>query len=201
MQLTSPDFWTAIFTGISTLAVGIGIILAIRELKEMNRTGKLQSSLTFMEKIRSSRDARERIYKELPSAIDEMGKLKKEIRLDAEEVINSLNELAVLVEDNAIDREMFFSICHTMIIRSWYKLEPYALYHESRIGGRYARRVGWLAQRAKLFHDINPIHRTLVIRLDVGKESIPIYQTEVKEGIAGLFQRIVWLIRRRLRIY
>ncbi|MGA9347246.1 MAG: hypothetical protein WBW48_00385 [Anaerolineae bacterium] len=191
--------WTLVFSALNTLAVIIAAAIALPQLVEISRTGRLEGTLAFIEKIRQASNAREVIYKSLPSDVEAMASLSPEIRSKAIQVINSLNELGVLLEGSMIDRALFFGVCHTMIIRCWYKLKPFAEYEEGRIGGRYARRIEGLDRRAKIYHDINPQHRVTAIKLAVGDESVVIYQTVVKSGVRELIQRIVWAVRRAFK--
>lgn len=197
----APEVWTAIFAGIGTLAVVIATFLAIPELKEMSRTGRLESTLAFIARIRSGRDAREFVYQSLPADVEGIACMTPEMRKEAEDAVNSLNEVGLLLEGKMIDRQLFLGLCHSMMIRCWYKLKPFAQYQEGRIGGRYARRIARLDRRAKLYHDIHPQHRTTSIRLATGGKSIVIYQTVTRTGLASLGQKLVWFVRRKLKWY
>jgi hypothetical protein len=76
-------------------------------------------------------------------------------------------------------------------------------YKESRIGGRYGRRLARLAKKAQAFHDVRPQHRITKIMIDDGKSENPliIYEPNVKTGCAGVMQRIQWGLKHIFNIY
>jgi len=102
-----------------------------------------------------------------------------------------------------VPKKQIFHTCHSVFIRCWYKLKPYAKYQEQMIGSRYARRVALLDKRAKLYHDIYPQHRITKIKFYQSSQdkSIVIYETKFKKGWMGFLQRISRFFRRIFQIY
>jgi hypothetical protein len=185
---------------LNTIAVFVSVLIAIPQLREIGRSGKLQSTIIFLAKIGESEKARAYVLR-LPSTERGLKSLSKEGEAKVRQAISALNEVGLLLENNIIDRKMFFGIYHADIIRLWYKIKPFAELEERRRGGHYARRLLRLDKRAKLYHDINPYHRKTVIRYKTGKRSYIIYETDVKKGLKGLVQRFAWFIRRVFRSY
>lgn len=199
---SNSEALTALFTIVGSTAVVFATILALPQLIVVRRNAQLESTLTFLKLMKEGSEDREFVYKELPVDIQALQQLSDQNRRRVEKVIVSLNDVGLLFEEVTIPKRLFFGVYHTMIIRLWYKLQHYAKYHETRIGGRYARRLERLDRRAKLYHDINPKHRETVIRLDTGKgEPVKVYETHKEQGLKGFVQEVIWFFRRCFGIY
>ncbi len=199
---SNAEALTALFTIIGSIAVVIAMILAIPQLTVLRRNQQIESTLTFLRLMRDGGEDRQFVYKELPGDPQALSRLSDTDRKKVERVIASLNDVGLLIEEGAVPKKLFFGVYHTMIIRLWYNLQHYVKYHETRIGGRYAKRLERLERRAKLYHDIHPMHRKTVILLDTGKgEPVKVYETHKKQHFKGVMQKVIWFFRRRLCIY
>lgn len=192
---------TLAFAGVSAVAATLAPIIAIPQLFEMSRSGRMESTLAFIEKLKESSDDRRIVYSQLPDNQDEMENISPELRKKTLNIVNALNELGTLLEENMIDKRIFFGMCHTIIIRGWYKLELFVRHEESKIGGRYGRRIERLDKRAKLYHDINKKHRITVIKIPIGTETRVIYETKIEVGLKRIQQKIKWFFIRNLKMY
>jgi len=192
----------AVFSLIGSIAAAIALFFAIPHLKVIRKTQQMEGTLSFLELTRAGREDRKFVYTELPTDLAKIREMSEADCKRTEKVVASLNDVGLLLDQGAISKKAFFSVYHTMIIRLTYKLQPYIRYHESRIGGRYGRRLEKLARRAKLYHDIHPKHRKTVILLDSGGDTPDVvYKTGMGKGLGRLLRRKKWFFRRRLRLY
>jgi len=199
----TPEELTAIFTGISTLIIIIGAIVAIINLRVIAKTQILDSVREFLEELKDTAEDRGFLFNKFNFSSQKPEEIPPETEKRIQNVVNSLNRIGFLLENRLLSSRLVFSICHPMIIKCCHKLKEYVRYRESRVGGRYGRRLDRLDIRAKTFHDANPQHRTSAIKFypGPGKEPIIIYQTTIKKGLDGLKQKINWNIRRLFSVY
>lgn len=191
----STEAWTAIFTGISTLILGVGVPIAISTLRLITKQQYFSSISRFNDELAATECQRRFIYQEFQKKRD-YSNIDPLFEQHARDVINFLNRVALLVDERLLPSRLVFSLTHTMIIRCWYQLEGYAAYQQEKLGGRYARRVKRLDERAKTFHDSRPHQRIHEIRLwDKDGTSVVVYKTKRKRGIAGVIQRGAWWTR------
>jgi hypothetical protein len=197
----STEAWTAIFTGISTLILGVGVPIAISTLRLITKQQYFASISRFNDELATTEHQRRFIFQEFQKKGD-YPNIDPIFEQQARDVINFLNRVALLVDERLLPPRLVLSLTHTMIIRCWYQLEGYAAYQQEKLGGRYARRVKRLDERAKTFHDARPHQRIHEIRL-WGKDgaSIVVYKTKIKRGFAGVIQRGVWWARYILAWY
>lgn len=197
----STEAWTAIFTGISTLILGIGVPIAIFTLRLITKQQYFASLSRFNDELAATEGQRRFLFQEFQKSRD-YSKIDPLFEQRARDVINLLNRVALLVDERLLPPRVVLSLTHTMIIRCWYQLEGYAAYQQQKLGGRYALRVKRLDERAKIFHDARPHQRIHEIRL-CGKDgtSVVVYKTKRKCGIAGVIQRGLWWTRYILAWY
>lgn len=200
-QSLSPEVWTATFTGISTFVIVIGVIIALVNLRIIANTQHLEAIGEFLKDWADASDDRKFILQDFNFSPE--NELPHETEKKAQNVINCLNRVGLLLDNRLLSSHLVFSICHTQIIRCWYKLEAYVKYHESRIGGRYGRRLEHLFIRAKKYHDISSQHRITKIKIDPGfnKDSFVIYETTIDKGWSGSIQKINWWLRKLFNIF
>lgn len=189
----------------STLIISLGLVIALYNLRLLIRSQTMQSASQFLDFLESCKSDRHIIYNEFVFDPNHPEELPQEHREAAERVIDSLNRIAMFIENKLLKPEFVFSLCHTVVIRCWFKLEPYAAYKEQQIGGRYARRVKRLDVRAKSFHDIRPHQRITSIKIQTPQSEkntpIVIYKTNKLTGVSGFFQRLFWRIQYVFKIY
>jgi hypothetical protein len=189
------------FPGVTALVLFVGGFVAILNLKTIIRNQQMAALQRFSDELAETEEDRKFIYRTFQRKED-YSDLNDESRNKAERVINFLNKVEWLIENRILPPRNILSLCHTVIIRCWYQLEPFAKYQEQRIGGRYGRRIARLDSRAKQFHDIRPHQRINAIRLDQGsKGSIVIYETDRLNHFRGVIQRIRWWIKYSLGRY
>lgn len=199
----TPEVWTAIFAGIGTSVIVIGTIIALMNLRVISKNQHLASVREFTKDLTETAEDQKFVLQEFNFSLKDPNPLPSEIERKVQNVVDALNRIGLLMENGLLSSKLVFSICHTMIIRLWYKLEPYVQYHEVRIGGRYGRRLARLATRAKRYHDAKPQHRITKIKIDPGPEKEPfiIYETTIKQGLAGVEQKMIWSMKRFFSIY
>lgn len=197
----SAEAWSAIFAGISALIVGVGVPIAISTLRLITKQQYLASISRFNDELAATESQRRYLFQVFQKDWD-YSNIEPLSEQHARDVINLLNRVALLVDEKLLPPRLVLSLTHTMIIRCWYQLEGYATYQEQKIGGRYARRVKRLDERAKAFHDVRPHQRIHDVRL-WGKNgaSIVVYKTQRRRGIGGVIQRGVWRARYMLAWY
>lgn len=191
----STEQWSAIFSGVSLLIVGIGMVIGIRNLIIIRKTHQLEAFNIFIEELESTREDRKLLYLlSIPHSLDE---INPDDLQRLEKVTNSLNRIGLLIEEGILPRAFVFGITHTMIIRCYYKLEPFLRMQEAKIGGRYGRRIARIDRRAKLYHDIRPQQRRTKIMLHNPADSSSrlVYESEIKSGVGGLLQQLSWFVR------
>lgn len=80
-------------------------------------------------------------------------------------LVGELNLWCQYVEEGLFQPRLFMSVYHSQIIRLVFVLRPFMDWEQARIGTRYGRRVIRVAESAKRYHCLNPLHRDNVIRL------------------------------------
>lgn len=198
-SLRGPDEWTDI---INALVIFIGSIIAVNNLRVIAKMQRLESIREFFKDLADTVEDRKFVIQKFNSSSKKL-KLTPGTERKIQNVVNFLNRVGLLLEKGLLSPQLVFGIFYTGIIRCCYKLESYRKYHESRIGGRYGRRIGRLAKRAERYHDSNPQYRVTKIKIDPGsgKEPFIVYQTTIEKGLDGIKQKISWIIRRFFRIY
>jgi hypothetical protein len=195
--------WIPILTFVNTLIVAIGIVIALRELRVISKTQQIEALREFLRDLNDTEEDRKFLYEEFEFSLESPEPLQPEEERRIQKVINCFNRIGLLVENGLLPSRLVFSICHTEIIRSVFKLKEYMKYRESRIGSRYGRRLLRLDKRAKIYHDVNPYHRKTKVMIDPGPGKTPyvIYETKQEKGLKKVKQEIIWAIRRCFRIY
>lgn len=187
---------------ISAGAALTALFFVVPQLRAIRESRVLESTVAFLNLMAATREDREYVYRHMPKAEADLSSLDDESRKHVERVITNLNDVAVLLENRAIPGATFLGMYHTLVIRCWYKLAPYAAIHEARLGGRYAHRVERLAIRAMRYHDAHRAHRGTSIAISDGSNPPQeVYRTITRGGIAGLFDLLLWFFRRRLALY
>ena len=187
---------------LKTLVIVIGTIIAVFNLRIIAKRQQLESVREFLKDLLDTSEDRKFVIRDFDFSLHSPP-LSEELEKKVRNVINLLNRIGLLIESNLLPPKIVFGLSHTLIIRCWYKLHDYITFQESRIGGRYGRRIERMALRAKLYQDINPYHRATKIRIDLnhGREPTVIYETSINSGLKGLWQRIIWFLRRIFRVY
>jgi len=198
-EFSSQD-WATFFVALQTLVFIIGAILALRNLKIISKTHKLGAIEKFINDLSKFEKDREFLYQKFNFDVTKLLSNEEERRI--KNVINSINRISMLIDNNLISAEIVFAMCHTMLIRSEYRLSPYIINKESQLGGRYGRRIIKLAKRAKQYHDSNSHHRISCIKLHNGTTNIEIYKTEFQAGfLTKRAQKLEWWMRNNFGWY
>lgn len=190
-----------LLNNLTPIILSVGVPIALLNLRTIARNQKLTAINRFNDELDETADDRRYIFQEFPLQ-DDYGSLERKQYQHAMRVINLFNKTAYLMEKKILPAEAVLTLSHTVIIRSWYVLERFVKYHESRIGGRYGRRVERLAKRARRYHDIRPLQRS-AIRLDRGEKtlSVVVYETRLQRGVRGWLQRTGWCFRNMMKLY
>jgi hypothetical protein len=113
--------------------------------------------------------------------------------------VNALNDFADLVDFGIVDAQRVLAKYHLAIARELFIAEPYIhykiLYENS---GRWGYRVLRLGEMARLYNDINPVHRRPIYLGDVdraGDNALLVYPAPT--GGVFVLLRPCWAIRRR----
>lgn len=194
------DDWTALFTAFGFFVVLIGTIIALRNLAIIRRTHELQAFESFIDELQRSAEDRKFLFQySFPPNLNAIPPIDIQ-RL--ENVVNFLNRVGLLLENDILPPRFVFGMTHTVIIRCCYKLRDFLQYQENRIGGRYGRRLLQLAERAKRYHDIRPVHRKTKISIFEGSRgSTVIYETAQNQDWRRIPQQAVWFIKELLNIF
>ena len=199
--LLSPEEWQVLFSFLSVLTVIIGTSLAIRNLQVIRQTHELEAFTMFTNELEATADERLFVYQyHFPDSLE---KISSDDFRQIENVVNFLNRIGLLIEQRILPPKFVFGVTHTVILRSVFKLRKFMRLQEQRIGGRYGRRLLRINDRAKMYHDVRPQHRRTVVKLYTGEKigDTVVYETEFKNGWAGILQRASWSIRDLLNLY
>ncbi|MFT3784910.1 MAG: hypothetical protein QM770_01930 [Tepidisphaeraceae bacterium] len=202
-----PDdhFWT-VATGVAeivgAICVMIGVVYGSLSLRAMVRTNELSAAIRFLDEVASTVPDRNAIMQEI-DLFDDLAKLRREDEAAVQRVLNFFNRVALLMDKKLLPPKFVMSIFHTAIIRCCYVLQPYIEFQESRIGGRYGRKLVQLMHRAQLYHDCDPRHRVTKVKLFKKglRNGEVIYETKRHPGLTGAWQRVYWFYIRVLRRY
>lgn len=115
------------------------------------------------------------------------------------EFVNSVNDVAEMIEEGLIDKRSFFGRYHLAIIREVYIAEPY-IYFVNLYGksGRWGMRVLRAGEIAREFNDINPIHRAPVYYPDDPSFGC-IYRSPCGRFLS--VTKCIWWMRHSLGLY
>lgn len=185
----------------SLIIVTIGIFIAIKNIKIIAKTQKLEVINSFLDELRENESAREFLFKEYKFVT--LDKMDRKSICEVEKVINSLNRICLLLDNKLINAEIILGLCHTMIIRCEYKLRDYIKDKEKAIGGRYGRRIIRLTKKAKNFQDSYKNHRSNPVKIHkIGTNPIIVYKTIIGNSFKEkLSNHLVWFWRRLWKIY
>lgn len=194
------DGWTAIFTALGFFVILIGTIITLRNLAIIRRTHELQAFESFIDELQCCAEDRKFLFQySFPANLTAIPPSDIQ-RL--ENVVNFLNRIGLLLEKNILPPRFVFGMTHTVIIRCCYKLRDFLQYQETRIGGRYGRRLFQLDERAKRYHDIRAVHRKTIISIFEGSRgSTVIYETAQKRGWRRSPQQALWYLKDFLNIF
>jgi late competence protein required for DNA uptake (superfamily II DNA/RNA helicase) len=168
--------WDVIISLSSYITILIGIVIAVRNLKIIAKSQKLEVINNFINELKTNEEARKFLFQKFQfTSLDKMN--VKSIN-EIEKVINSLNRISLLLDNKLVEAEIIFGLCHTMIIRCEYQLKEFIKQKEIAIGGRYGRRITKLTERAKKFHDSKKYHRYNPINIySLNNNPVEVYKT------------------------
>ena len=121
------DTWSLILTAISTLIVFFGVPVALANLRIISRAYRLESLSKFLDELSASEQDRIFLFNEFERK-DDYSDLDEASEEKIKNVVNTLNRIAMLIENGVVSPSSVFGICHTLIIRCSYKLELYMKY-------------------------------------------------------------------------
>jgi hypothetical protein len=189
-------------TAVSTVALVVGLWIAIGNLRAIVRSHNLEAVTHFYGLLASVADDRRFLTQDI-DILDPASTLSPEQDKRVRNVLNFHNKIGMLMDMKLLPQKFVLSLTHTMIIRDCYLLIPYAVAEEKRIGGRYGRRLLPLLRQAQMYHDASPNHR--ITRIKISKKGLRngevIYETRRLKGFAGVCQRTFWSLQRSLRRY
>lgn len=199
----SYETWTLWIAAANLVIVIVAALLGLRQLTSLAAESRFNGAIAFQELTRSHEQSVWHVLDEFPVITDvtEIESLDPKLLQHARLVVNALNDIGQLVEERMIDQRLYFGLMHGQILRLVFLLEPFLRWEESRIGGRYGRRLLRIANRARRYHDARPIHRTTAITLRRGTTIHEVYRTRTRHGWRGVAQRIGWVLRSRFKRY
>lgn len=192
--------WNALFGAVNALAVVVGIIFAVYNLRYIRRQLYFEAFSTFVSDSEQNAPHRTVVYNDFP-VVEDYSKVDPQLVKSAICVINFLNTTATLIERDMLPRHIVLGLMHTVIIRSWFKLERYVDYVENKTEGRYARKVRQLDVLAKAFHDSRPHQRINNVCLFSCGTSTTIHSTKRHVGLRGIAQRVAWEVQFRTGLF
>ena len=201
MNSLTTEQWNVLISFSSLVVVVIGIVIALKNLKIIAKSQKLEVLDSFINELKGNEGSRKFLFQSFK--FESIDKLDETSTAEIEKVINSLNRICLLLDNKLIDANVIFGLCHTMIIRCEYQLRPYIQEKEKKIGGKYGRRINKLTVRAKKFHDSYKYHRTNPIKIDIhGSKSKEIYKTIIGNSFEErLNNKLEWCWRRVWKMF
>jgi hypothetical protein len=192
----SVEQWNVIISLSSLVVLLVGIIVAVKNLKIIARSQRLDVINSFIKELKAHEESRKFLFKEYKFVSIEY--MEEKSIVEIEKVINSLNRISLLLDNKLIEPQVIFGLCHTMIIRCEYQLREYIKAKEKIVGGRYGRRISKLATRAKKFHDSYEYHRCNPIYIyGSNHSSKEIYRTTIGTTFEEeLNNQLEWFWRR-----
>jgi hypothetical protein len=195
MNNISNEQWNILISLSSLIVVVVGIVIALKNLKIIAKSQKFEVLDSFIKELKDNEESRKFLFKKYK--FESLNKLDEDSIKEVEKVINSLNRISLLLDNKLIDADVIFGLCHTMIIRCEYQLRSYIKEKEAIIGGRYGMRIFKLTKRAKKFHDSYKYHRCKPLSVNLNKETVEIYKTDIgKDFEEKLNNQLEWSWRR-----
>jgi hypothetical protein len=197
------ETWTLWVAAANLAVVVLATLFGLRQLRSLASEGRFNGAIAFQELTRNHEQSVWHVLEEFPVVTDvaEIDALDSEMLRHARLVVNALNDIGQLVEERMVDQRLYFGLMHGQILRLVFLLEPFLRYEESKIGGRYGRRLLRIANRARRYHDMRSIHRTTMITVRRGATVHEVYRTQLRQGWRGLLQRTRWAVQFRLKRY
>jgi hypothetical protein len=90
-------------------------------------------------------------------------------------VVGELNSWGQYVEEKLFDKRLYLSAFHTQLIRLGYLLEAFTEWETSRTGTRYGKRILRMAELAKRYHSLHPLHRATVVKIQRGGAEVVVF--------------------------
>jgi hypothetical protein len=167
----------------------VGLIFVVVELRGSNKKNQYDFLTTARDIFQNRKQNPnyqkifteiEQQFKAIPHLSDETAFLLQQMRfLNAmdervfngqmkivHEMVNCYGDIAELLVLKDIDARVIFAKWHLMIIRELYLIEPYIYLKNIRSGGRWGQRALRMAELAKKFNDLSPIHHEPVYLLE-----------------------------------
>lgn len=195
----SGEAWNLLIQAAVLLAVIIGAIVGVRQLREVANQSRFAATHAFHTILRENAELFRTVLVELTPrrTVEQIEDLGPEVRARARLAVNTLNDLGQMLEERMIDGHVFFGLTHSQVIRLAYVLKPFCLWEEERIGGRFGRRLDRLDVRAKRYHDSSPLQRPTVLYIQDAGGRVEVYRTDARNGLSGVVHRLGWWWRRK----
>lgn len=142
-----------ISTVIAAIVIIVAAILALWQIRESRNARFLDGTMSIFEMFdrRGFRELRRFVYIDLPS---EPETITPEQLLKAEEVWVTFNELAVMLQNNFLHRNLMMQMYSDTYVRSWLKLEPHVLKaRRDRNDPGYMKPFQWMYEEAKSYRN------------------------------------------------
>ncbi|MBI1741735.1 hypothetical protein HYR54_01560 [Candidatus Acetothermia bacterium] len=169
----SVDLAWAVFALAVVVASVVAIGLAIRA--ELSRGHRFQAFLEAKKLLHKTRAARTELY-QLDLSDPKIVSPQDKERIDL--IVRAFNEIGLLIEKGYVSMKDVMGLAYPVFIRVWRQLEAYARHREELEGNRWARRVEWLAELAKEYHNKHPKHKNRKIFLynEMLGKKLPIHE-------------------------
>jgi|1186.fasta_scaffold40961_2 hypothetical protein len=198
-----PPAWSALFAGISASVVTAGAIVAIRQLRIVAKTSRLQAYESFIKSWRDTRDSRRFVLEQFTFDPENPPDLESIEGEHLRTVVNNVNEIGFMVERRLLPPHYVLSLCYADLIRLDFRLTPYLRHRENQLGIPYGRRVHRMAIKGKRYMCAHPTLRTNVLRSrhPASQQYVDVYNPDVDRGSQTLFRRARWYTIRTLARY
>ncbi|KYC43250.1 hypothetical protein WA1_14250 [Scytonema hofmannii PCC 7110] len=139
---------SAISSLIQTVVIIITVIFAVLQVRQTNRSHKLDVSIRLFDELSSpnSRKNRTFIYS-LKGR--EPSQLTTEDFLIIDEVLSSLDRVWILIQNGQVDNEFVYDIYGEMFLKLWGVLHPTVIHERGRRGNYYRQRTESLVKSVK----------------------------------------------------
>ncbi|MDO8659501.1 MAG: hypothetical protein Q7K54_02770 [Candidatus Parcubacteria bacterium] len=116
----------AIATSLYTLFFLVGLWFAYVQARGFEKNRKLQATILIFEELKSTinREARKRLYKQVPNDISDLRDeyLEKYLNI-VQEAVLSFDRISYLIQTGHMDSDSILELCWRLIWRSWKKSE------------------------------------------------------------------------------
>ena len=146
---------SAISAFIQTIIIIITVIFAVIQIKQSNKSHKLEISIRLFDELSTPISRKNRAFLYSLKDID-TSLLKTEEFLIIDEVLSSFDRVWILIENDQLDAKFVYETYGEIFIKIWDVVEPIVIYERTRRGIYYRQRTEELVKYVrKYFKEMN----------------------------------------------